>query len=100
MIPKDFIADVVSKTDLTDLASRYTELVPGKGSNMVGLCPFNCGTNSTFVVSPDKNIWKCFKCGKGGNAISLVMDIDKLSFPEAVRFLAKRLDLEVPEQEV
>jgi DNA primase len=98
MIPKAFIETVTHKTDLVELAGRYTELV-ASGKNMVGLCPFDGGNKPTFTVSPEKQIWKCFKCGKGGNAVGLVEVAEKLSFPSAIRFLAKRLDLEIPQED-
>jgi len=98
MIPKAFIQTVIDKTDIIELASRYVELV-ANGSNMIGICPFCSGTKPTFNVSEDKQIFKCFKCGRGGNAIELVIHLEKLSFPLAVKFLAKRLDLEVPTED-
>lgn len=95
MIPKAFIELVLNKTDIGDLAGSYVELLP-HGQSMAGPCPFHEGSGSTFTVSPEKQIWKCFKCGKGGNAIALVMELEKLNFPQAVAFLAKRLDLSLP----
>lgn len=98
MIPKAFIQTLLDNTDIIKLASRYVELVEN-GRNMVGICPFCGGLKPTFNVSDEKQIFKCFKCGRGGNAIELVIQMEKLSFPLAVRFLAKRLDLEVPTEE-
>jgi len=98
MIPAAFIDSVTVKTDLAELAAEFTELIP-KGNSLAGPCPIHGGNNATFTVSPDKQVYKCFKCNSGGNAIKLVMNVQKCSFPEAVAFLAKRLKMELPETE-
>ncbi|MDB4918045.1 CHC2 zinc finger domain-containing protein [Mucilaginibacter sp.] len=97
MIPKAFIDTVLQETDIAELIGRYIDLIE-RGQGLAGECPFDGGSKPSFTVSPDKQIWKCFNCNKGGNAIKFVIEIEKLSFPDAVRFLAKRLDLEVPEE--
>jgi DNA primase len=97
MIPKAFTDSVLQKTDIVELIGRYVDLSE-KGQSLVGLCPFDGGDKPTFTVSPDKQIWKCFKCGKGGNAIRFVIEKEKVLFPAAVAFLARKLNLEVPEE--
>lgn len=88
---------IIRKTDISDLLGEFLNLTP-VGAQLKGPCPFHQGRNS-FTVSPDKQIWKCFKCGKGGNALGLVMEMKKLSFAQAVKFLADRLELEVPNED-
>ncbi|EHQ29748.1 DNA primase [Mucilaginibacter paludis DSM 18603] len=89
MISPAFVDNVTAKTDIAELAAEFTELIP-KGNSLAGPCPLHGGTGATFTVSPDKQVYKCFKGGSGGNAIKLVMNVQKCSFPEAVVFLAKR----------
>lgn len=98
MIPAAFTDSVVSKTDIADLAAEFTELTP-KGNSLAGPCPIHGGTNATFTVSPDKQVYKCFKCNSGGNAVKLVMNVHKCSFPDAIAFLAKRLKMEMPSED-
>lgn len=93
MIPKEFVESIIKKTNINDLISEFVDLTP-KGAQLTGVCPF-CHSNS-LTVSTDKNIWKCFKCNKGGDAAKFITELRKMSFPEAVRYLAKRLDLEIP----
>ena len=70
-----------------------------KGSNLFGLCPFHSEKTGSFSVAPEKGIYYCFGCHKGGGVINFIMEIESLSYPDAVRFLAKRAGLEVPEDE-
>ena len=70
-----------------------------KGGNLFGLCPFHNEKTPSFSVSPDKQIYHCFGCKKGGGVINFIMEIENLTFPEAVRFLAKRANLPVPEED-
>jgi DNA primase len=95
MIPKSFTDNLLKKIRLEDLVSEYAELVP-IGQQYRGACPFHDDKNS-FNVSADKQIWKCFKCNRGGNAISFIMEIQKKSFPLAARFLCERLKIEMPD---
>lgn len=95
-IPEQFIDELVQRSDIADVVGEYVHLTP-KGGNMWGLCPFHTEKTPSFSVSRDKQIFHCFGCGKGGGAISFVMEIEHLSFPDAVRHLAKRLGMEVPE---
>lgn len=95
-IPEQFIDELVARSDIADVVSSYVHL-SRKGSNLWGLCPFHSEKTPSFSVSPDKQIYHCFGCGKGGGVISFVMEMENLSFPDAVRLLAQRAGLEVPD---
>ena len=97
--PDTFINELVARNDIVDVVSGYVRLGKKSGSNMFGLCPFHSEKTPSFSVSPDKQIYHCFGCGKGGGVISFIMEIENLSFPEAVAFLAKRANMTLPEQE-
>ncbi len=92
----DFLSELVARSDITDIVSEYVQLTR-KGSNFFGLCPFHSEKTASFSVSPDKQIYHCFGCGKGGGVVNFIMEIEGLSFPDAVAFLAKRAGLEVPD---
>lgn len=96
-IPEQFLDELTARCDIADVVSDYVSLTR-KGSNLWGLCPFHGEKSPSFSVSPDKQIYHCFGCGKGGGVINFVMEMENLSFPDAVRQLAKRAGLEVPEQ--
>ncbi|MBK7638214.1 MAG: hypothetical protein IPJ13_31025 [Saprospiraceae bacterium] len=70
-----------------------------RGVNMIGNCPFHDEKTPSFTVSPSKNIYKCFGCGKGGDPVRFIMDHEKLSFPEAIKFLASKYRIEIEETE-
>ncbi len=71
-----------------------------RGVNYLGLCPFHNEKTPSFTVSPAKGIFKCFGCGKGGNAVNFIMEHEHLSYPESLRWLAKKYHIEVEEKEV
>ncbi|UCG42428.1 MAG: DNA primase [candidate division WOR-3 bacterium] len=96
MIKQDVVERVRFETDIVELVGSYLPLKK-VGRNYRGLCPFHQERSPSFYVSPERQTYHCFGCGVGGNAISFVMEHDKLDFPEAVRFLAKRLGIEVKE---
>ncbi len=96
MIPKKFVEEITWKTNIVALVGDYVDLTE-VGTQMKGVCPF-CKSN-TFTVSDDKQIYKCFRCGKGGGVISFVQEIEKKTFPAAVEFLADKLNLAVPKTE-
>ncbi|MBE6970377.1 MAG: DNA primase, partial [Ruminococcaceae bacterium] len=96
--PQPFLDELTSRCDIVDVVSSYVTLTK-KGSNYFGLCPFHNEKTGSFSVAPDKQIYHCFGCGHGGGVISFIMEIENLSFPDAVRFLAKRAGLEVPEDD-
>ncbi len=89
----------MARNDIVDVVSGYVRLGKRSGSNMFGLCPFHSEKTPSFSVSPDKQIYHCFGCGKGGGVINFIMEIENLSFPEAVAFLARRANMALPEQE-
>src|SRR5574344_916216 len=94
-----FLEELISKNDITEVVGSYVRLTKRSGSNMFGLCPFHSEKTPSFSVAPDKQIYHCFGCGKGGGVINFIMEIENLSFPEAVEFLAKRVGMTMPEQE-
>lgn len=95
-IPEPFIDELVARSEISDVVSSYVSL-KRKGGNLWGLCPFHNEKTPSFSVSPEKQIYHCFGCGKGGGVISFIMEMENLSFPDAVRLLAKRAGMEVPE---
>ena len=95
-IPEQFIDELVARSDIADVVGEYVSLT-AKGANMWGLCPFHTEKTPSFSVSRDRQIYKCFGCGKGGGVINFVMEMEHLSYPDAIRHLAKRVGLEVPE---
>ena len=95
-IPESFIDELVARSEITDVVSSYVRLTR-KGSNYWGLCPFHNEKTPSFSVSQEKQIYHCFGCGKGGGVISFIMAIENLPFVEAVRLLAQRAGMEVPE---
>ena len=95
---RQFLDELIARSDIVDVVSSYVQLTR-KGSNLFGLCPFHSEKTGSFSVSPDKQIYYCFGCKKGGGVVNFIMDIENLPFPDAVRFLAKRAGMEVPEEE-
>ena len=95
-LPQQFLDELVSRSDIVDVVSSYVALTR-KGGNYFGLCPFHNEKTGSFSVSPDKQIFHCFGCKKGGGVVTFIMEIENLSFPDAVRFLAKRAGMEVPD---
>ena len=98
MFDQRFLDELIARSDIVDVVSGYVAL-QRKGGNLFGLCPFHNEKTPSFSVSPDKQIYHCFGCKKGGGAINFIMEIENLTFPEAVRFLAKRANLPVPEDD-
>ena len=96
-IPESFIEELVARSDIVDVVSSYVPLSK-KGANYWGLCPFHNEKTPSFSVSADKQIFHCFGCGKGGGVISFVMAMENAEFPDAVRTLALRAGMEMPEE--
>lgn len=94
--PQRFLDELIDRTDIVDVVSSYVTLSK-KGGNYFGLCPFHNEKTGSFSVAPDKQIYYCFGCHHGGGVIHFIMEIENLDFPDAVRFLAKRANMEVPE---
>ncbi len=95
-IPQDIIEQVLNQTDIVTLVEQYIKLNKKSSSNYFGLCPFHSETKPSFSVSPNKQIFYCFSCRRGGNAIKFIQDVENLNFPESVRFLAERANIKLP----
>ena len=96
--PPSFIDELVARNPIEDVVGQYVTL-KRSGGNMFGLCPFHGEKTASFSVAPDKGIYYCFGCHKGGGVINFMMELEGLSYPDAVRSLAKRAGMEVPEDE-
>ena len=96
MISKRTIQEVFNTAQVAEVIEDYVSL-KRRGANMLGLCPFHDEKTPSFTVSPSKNIYKCFGCGKGGGPVQFLMEHDQLSYPEAIRALAKRYNIEIEE---
>ena len=97
-IPQSFIQELLNRTDVVEVVGRYVQLKKG-GINYMGLCPFHGEKSPSFSVSPTKQFFHCFGCGKNGNAIGFLMEHGGMSFIEAVKDLAQSYGLQVPEDE-
>ena len=96
--PPAFLDELVARNPIEDVVGQYVSL-KRSGSNLFGLCPFHGEKTASFSVAPDKGIYYCFGCHKGGGGVNFTMEIEGLSYPDAVRSLAKRSGLEVPEEQ-
>ena len=96
--PPSFIDELIARNPIEDVVGQYVTL-RRSGSNMFGLCPFHGEKTASFSVAPDKGIYYCFGCHKGGSAINFIMELEGLNYPDAVRRLAQRAGMEVPEDE-
>ena len=96
--PASFIDELVARNPIEDVVGQRVNL-KRSGSNLFGLCPFHGEKTASFSVNPDKGIYYCFGCHKGGGVINFQMEVEGLSYPDAVRALAKRVGMEVPEDE-
>lgn len=99
MISQITIQQILSRIDIIDIVGSFVKLKK-RGTNYLGLCPFHNEKTPSFTVSPAKEIYKCFGCGRSGNTISFLMDHEKYSYAEALRWLANRYNVEVEETEV
>ena len=99
MIPPGFLQDLLARTDIAEVVGRHVELKRG-GANLMGLCPFHGEKSPSFSVSPVKQFYYCFGCGASGDAIRFLTEHLGLSFVEAVRDLAGRVGMQVPEEQV
>ena len=96
--PPSFLDELVARNPIEDVVGHYVTL-KRSGSNLFGLCPFHGEKTASFSVAPDKGIYYCFGCHKGGGVINFMMELEGLSYPDAVRNLAARVGMEVPEDE-
>ena len=98
MIPQSFIQDLLARIDIVDVVGRYVQLKKA-GANFLGLCPFHGEKSPSFTVSPTKQFYHCFGCGAHGTAIGFVMEYQGVGFIDAVKELASRAGMQVPESE-
>src|SRR5690606_33856496 len=96
---KNSIEQILGRIEVLDVVGNFVKL-KRRGANYLGLCPFHHEKTPSFTVSPSKEIFKCFGCGKSGNSISFLMEHEKFSYVEALKWLAKRYNIEVEETEV
>lgn len=97
-IPQEIINEVIDRADIVDVVGRYVPLKK-QGQNYTGLCPFHNEKTPSFSVSPSKQIFHCFGCGVGGNVFKFLMEIEHLTFPEAVRKLADEVGVKIPDND-
>jgi len=98
-IPQSFIQELLSRVDVVDVVGRYVQLKKG-GANFMGLCPFHGEKSPSFSVSPSKQFYHCFGCGKNGNAIGFLMEHAGMGFVEAVNDLAGQVGMVVPQEDI
>jgi len=99
LITRDTIAKILDTAQIEDVVRDFVNLKKA-GSLLKGNCPFHQEKTPSFVVNPNKNIFKCFGCGKGGDSVSFIMEHEKFTFPEALRYLAQKYHIEVEETQV
>ncbi|HOJ84993.1 MAG TPA: DNA primase, partial [Bacillota bacterium] len=95
-IPEQIIDEIRQRCDMVSLVGQYLTLEK-RGRRMIGLCPFHSEKTPSFTVTPEKQLFYCFGCGASGNVFNFVMRMENLSFPEAVRFLARKVGVKIPE---
>lgn len=99
MIDRSTIERIIDAAKVEEVVSDFVALRK-RGINLLGLCPFHDEKTPSFIVSPAKNIWKCFGCGKGGNPVHFIMEHEQLSYYEALKWLARKYNIEVKEREL
>jgi DNA primase len=97
MIPKETVDLIIDSSRIDEVVGEFVALKK-RGASMIGLCPFHNEKTPSFNVSPARGIYKCFGCGKGGNSVNFVMEHEHLSYPEALRWLAKKYNIEIHEE--
>ena len=98
MIPKETVDRIFDTARIDEVVGEFVSLKK-RGSNMIGLCPFHNEKTPSFNVSPARGIYKCFGCGKGGNSVNFVMEHEHITYPEALKWLAKKYNIEIEEEE-
>lgn len=98
MIPKETVDEIIEAARVDEVVGEYVTLKK-RGANLLGLCPFHNEKTPSFTVSPAKGIYKCFGCGKAGGAINFIMDHEHYSYPEALKLLANKYNIEIEEEE-
>ena len=99
MIDRPTIDRILDAAEIVDVVGEFVQLKK-RGVNYLGLCPFHNEKTPSFTVSPSKEIFKCFGCGKVGNAVNFVMEHEHLTYPEALKYLARKYHIEVVEKEL
>jgi DNA primase len=99
MIPHQKIQEILSTVQVEEVVGDFVNLKK-RGANFIGLCPFHDEKTPSFVVSPSKEIYKCFGCGKAGNSVGFIMEHEKFTYPEALKFLADKYNIEIVEEEL
>ncbi|MBA2613661.1 MAG: DNA primase [Bacteroidetes bacterium] len=99
MIPKNTVDKIIDAAHVEDVIGEFISLKK-RGANLLGLCPFHGEKSPSFTVSAVKGIYKCFGCGKSGNSVNFIMEHLKLSYPDALRWLAKKYNIEIVEREI
>jgi DNA primase len=98
-IPEEIVNEIISRNDIVEVISEYLPLQPG-GANHRALCPFHNEKTPSFMVSREKQIYKCFGCGAAGNVAGFVMEKENLDFVEALKKLAERVHMQIPEEDM
>lgn len=98
MIPKETVDRIFDTARIEEVVGEFVSLKK-RGSNMIGLCPFHNEKTPSFNVSPARGIYKCFGCGKGGNSVNFIMEHEHIAYPEALRWLAKKYNIAIEEEE-
>ena len=96
--PESFLEELANRNDIVDVVGGYVNFIKRSGSNQFGLCPFHGERTPSFSVHADKQIYYCFGCHKGGGVINFIMEIENLTFPDAIHFLAARAGMTVPDE--
>src|SRR5215831_13132524 len=99
MISQQTIQQITNRIDIIDVISEFVKLKK-RGANYLGLCPFHGEKTPSFTVSPSKEIYKCFGCGRSGNTITFLMEHEKYSYTDALRWLANRYNVDIEETQV
>ena len=96
-IPDELVDEIKARNDIVSVVEQYVRLDKRSGSNYFGLCPFHNEDTPSFSVSPNKQIFYCFGCHKGGNVINFVREVEKCTWPQALKILADRVSIKLPE---
>ncbi len=99
LIDQDTVNRILDAADIVDVVSDFVKL-KRRGVNYIGLCPFHNDRTPSFSVSPSKGLCKCFSCGKGGSPVGFLMELEQMSYGEALRYLAKKYNIEIKEREL
>ena len=98
MIPPKQVQEILDAMRIEEVVGEFVSL-RRRGANLIGLCPFHGEKTPSFAVNPVRNIFKCFGCGKGGSSVTFLMEHERLTYPEALRWLAKKYNIEIQEIE-